>query len=44
MAKGQKRGNRETKKPKADKKPIAAATAVARNPLTAKFTALKGSK
>ena len=43
MAKGQKRGNRETRKPKADKKVIAPA-AVSRNALTAKFTALKDGK
>lgn len=43
MAKGQKKSNREAKKPKASKKTIVTAAEM-RNPATAKFNALKASK
>jgi hypothetical protein len=43
MAKGQKKSNREAKKPKASKKPAAGAVDPKR-PLTAKFTSLKADK
>lgn len=42
MAKGQKKGNREAKKPKGTKKPGAAAAA--KNQLTAAFATLKAAK